>query len=134
MSGKGFQVDSAVTFEGARSSAEPESELTLRFDRFGRRELSAVAKRQGRSLDALLVDALAHLDAGLQRRRCAAAPPSFASRRIPGTLEMRVRAPSWRLERLRAEASRRQLPLEGMVEHALLLYLADLELGRSEGG
>lgn len=94
----------------------------------------AVARREGRTLDAVLVDALAHLDAGLQQRRCAAAPPSFAARRLRAALEMRLRAPTSRLERLRAEAWRRQLPLERMVEHALLLYIADLGAGPNEGG
>jgi hypothetical protein len=109
------------------------SVLKLRFDRFGEHHLRAVARRQERTLDAVLVDALAHLDAGLQGRRCAAAPPRFIAGRSSAELVMHLAPPSSRLERLRDEARRRQVPLERLLEHALLMYLADLDSGRIEG-
>jgi hypothetical protein len=106
------------------------SELTLRFDRFGCRKVYEAAFRQGRGLDTILADALANLEAAIEGRRLAAAPPSFLADRAPGETSIRLHTPSSRLQRLRPEARRRQVPLERLVEHALLLYLADGQAGR----
>ena len=106
------------------------SELTLRFDRFGCREVYEAALRQGRTLDTILADALANLEAGIERRRLAAAPPGFLAHRAPGETSIRVLTPASRLRRLRPEARRWQIPLERLVEHALLLYVADGHAGR----
>ena len=106
------------------------SELTLRFDRFGCRKVYEAASRQGRTLDTILADALANLEAGIEGRRLAAAPPSFLAHRAPGATSIRLQTPSSRLQRLRHEARRWQVPLERLVEHALLLYLADGQAGR----
>jgi hypothetical protein len=107
------------------------SELTLRFDRFGCRKVYEAALRQGRTLDTMLADALANLEAGIEGSRLAAAPPSFLAHRAPGETSIRLLTPSSRLQRLRPEARRWQVPLERLVEHALLLYLADGHAGRT---
>ena len=101
-------------------------ELTLKFDRFGERALRGVADGEGRTLEAVMVDALAHLDAPEQRRRLAAVPPAFLAERVPAELSIRLATGSSRLERLQGDARCREVPVERLVEHALLLYLADV--------
>jgi hypothetical protein len=104
----------------------PVCELTLKFDRFGERALHGVADGQGRTLEAVLVDALAHFDAPEQRRRLSAVPPRFLAERVQAELSVRLATCSSRLERLQGDARRREVPVERLLEHALLLYLADV--------
>ena len=100
-------------------------DLKLRFDRFGRRRLTGEVDDQGRTLEAVVADALAHLESETQGDRLAAVPPRFLADRSRAELSMPVAAPSSQLDRLRGEARSRQVPVERLVEHALLLYLAD---------
>jgi hypothetical protein len=118
-----------VVYAKPTQDGDPVAELTLRFDPFGGRRLQRAADGQGRTLEGLLADALAHLDAGTQRDRLAAVPPRFVGRRSQARLSIQLTTASARLEHLRGEARRRQVPVERLLEHALLLYLADVETG-----
>ena len=109
-----------------RAAGNAVSELTLRFDRFGDDQLRGLTDDQGRTLEEILVDALEHLEAATERRRLAAVPPRFLARRADAELSIALAAESAPLEQLRSEARDRDVPLERLVEHALLLYLADL--------
>jgi hypothetical protein len=113
----------------ASQDGDAVAELTLRFDPFGGRRLRRAADGQGRDLDAVLVDALAHLDDATHRGRTAAVAPGFVGARSQAKLSIQLTTPAARLDYLRAEARHRHLPVERLVEHALLLYLADLEAG-----
>jgi hypothetical protein len=101
------------------------ADLTLKFDPFGSRRLAGMADGQGRTLEAVVADALVHLESETQGDRLAAVPPRFLADRSRAELSMPVAAPSSQLDRLRGEARARQVPVERLVEHALLLYLAD---------
>jgi hypothetical protein len=101
------------------------AQLTLKFQAFGRRRLRDLADEQGRSLDAVLADALDHLHSATQGNRTAAVPPRFLIQRSNAELPMRLAAPASRIEHLRGEARRRRVPVDMLAEHALLLYLAD---------
>lgn len=106
---------------------KPLSELTLNFDEFGQRRLRRAVDGQGRTLESLLVDSLAHFDAATQEHRVAAIPPRFLSERSSAALSIRLATSTSSLEALRGEAQRRRLPVERLVEHSVLLYLADVE-------
>jgi hypothetical protein len=109
------------------------SGLTLRFDRFGDDQLRGLTDDQGRTLEEILVDALEHLEAATERRRLAAVPPRFLARRAEAELSIELAAESASLEQLRSEANDGHLPLERLIEHALLLYLADLHAEPATG-
>jgi hypothetical protein len=109
-------------------------ELTLRFDRFGDRHLRGIADDEGRTLEEILVDALTHLEAVTEGHRLAAVPPRFLARRVDAELSIHLATESPRLEHLRSEARDRHVPLERLVEHALLLYLADLNAEPASNG
>jgi hypothetical protein len=108
---------------------EAEWALSLRFDRFGDGRLRGLADDQGRTLEEILVDALAHLEVASEQGRLAAVPPRFLAGREDAGLSVQLAAESPRLDHLRSEARDRHVPLERLVEHALLLYLADLHTG-----
>jgi hypothetical protein len=110
---------------GKQGVGEQVFELTLKFDPFGRRALDGVADRQGRTLEEVLADALDHLEASKQRRRPAATPPRFLARRADAELSLGLATDASGVERLRSVAGSRQVPVERLIEHALLLYLAD---------
>jgi hypothetical protein len=101
------------------------AELTLKFQPFGRRRLRGLADEQGRSLDAVLADALDHLHSATQQNRSAAVPPRFLLQRANAQLPVRLVASASRIQHLRGEARRRRVPVDMLAEHALLLYLAD---------
>jgi hypothetical protein len=101
------------------------TDLALKLDPFGGRALRGVADGQGRSLEEVVADALANLESQAERDRVVARPPRFLAHRSKARLTIPVAAPDSHLDRLRGEARRRRVPVERLVEHALLLYLAD---------
>ena len=110
--------------------------VTLRFGEFGWRSLESEAGRDGQTLDELLGLAIAHLDAEL---RMNAAPRTtrgavIAPRFKPGghgtPREVRLELAPARVRRLGREARRQGIPLERLLEHAPLFYLADHEASR----
>jgi hypothetical protein len=70
----------------------------------------------------------------LRSRRFAAAPPRFIAGRSRAEFVVHVAPTSARLKPLRNEARRRQVPLERLLEHAVLMYLADLDSARIDRG
>jgi hypothetical protein len=105
--------------------------VRLRFDQFGRRRLESSIRDGQPTLDGLLARALAHFDEELERGRPAAVPPGFGAHRSELGEEVELMpVAQWRWEGLQERAGRWEIPVERLLEHALLLYLADLDFGR----
>ncbi len=101
--------------------------LRLRFDHFGRGLLES-ALQDDRTIDVLFDRALAHLASELRRGRTAAVLPRLAVLRSQLGDEVEVQPPApERWESLRADARRWDVPVERVLEHALFLYLVDLD-------
>jgi hypothetical protein len=105
-------------------------ELTLEFDRFGWERLESEAGRNGDGLDALLSRAAAYFYAERSASRTATLAPGFkpGGRGTPREIRLESNADCWK--GLEAEARRQGVPLERLLEHAALLYLADINSGR----
>ena len=104
--------------------------LTLRFDEFGWERLESEAGRNRDALDELLSRAAAYFCAERSRSRTAALAPGFkpGARGTPREIRLEGDADCWK--GLEAEARRQGIPLERLLEHAALLYLADIHSGR----
>jgi len=104
--------------------------ITLRLNKFGWDSLESEARRDGETLDDLLSRAAAYLDAELPTRRAAVLAPSFKprGRGAPREIWFEVSRDCW--QRLESEAERQGVSLERLLEHAAMLYLADIESGR----
>jgi hypothetical protein len=104
--------------------------LTLKFDEFGWESLESEARRQGETLDDLLSRAAAYFNANRSTRRAAMLVPGFkpGRRGTPCHIQLEVSRDCW--EGLESEAGRRGVPLKRLLEHAALLYLADLDFHR----
>ncbi len=107
--------------------------VTLSFDEFGWRSLESEADCKGETVGDLLGRAIAHLDAELGTSRYTVVAPAFkpSSGRLPRVFELGLPAGGWR--RLSAEAGRQGIPLRRLLEHAPLLYLADVASKRVSG-
>ena len=109
--------------------------VTLELDEFGRDSLTAQAGRQGESLSTLLGEAALYYVADLRADRRAARIPRFARRppsRIPAaelSLSLDLDDVTW--QALEEEATRQQVSMHALLEHAALYYLADLSSGRA---
>jgi hypothetical protein len=103
--------------------------LRLTFDEFGWQSLESEAGGDGQALDELIVRVVAYFDAELRTTRRALLAPWFkpSGRGTPREIEFKLSAAS---ERLGSEASRQGIPLERLLEHASLFYLANLDSGR----
>jgi hypothetical protein len=112
--------------EGERVSRE----LSLTFDDFGWQRLEAEARRDGETLDDVLSRAAAYLDAELPAGRAASLAPAFKPGGQGAPREVRPELGRDRWERLEGEAASQGIALERLLEHAALLYLADLDSGR----
>jgi hypothetical protein len=109
---------------------EAKRTLKLAFDDFGWTSLVAEAKRERRSLEELLSRAARYLRSELGAGRGALRVPPFA-RQPQGRgsrIELALTAAVWR--DLEAEAARQRVPLERLLEHAALYYLAAVDCGR----
>ena len=105
-------------------------QLTLRFDEFGWESLESEARRDGETLDDVLSRAAAYFDAERPAPRAALRAPAFKpnGRGTPREIRLEVNRDCW--EGLESEARRQGVPLERLLEHAALLYLADIDSGR----
>jgi hypothetical protein len=104
--------------------------ITLRLNKFGWESLESEARRDGETLDDLLSRAAAYLDGELPTRRAAVLAPRFkpGGRRMPREIRFEVSRDCW--QRLESEAGRQGVSLERLLEHAAMLYLADIDSGR----
>jgi len=104
--------------------------LTLRFDEFGWQRLESEARRDGTGLDDLLSRAAAYFVAERPTGRPATFPPPFKPDARGEPREVRVEGDAECWEGLETEAERQGIPVERLLEHAALLYLADSDSGR----
>jgi hypothetical protein len=104
--------------------------LTLRFDEFGWESLESEARRDSETLDELLSRAAAYFEAEQATRRAAMLAPGFkpGGRGVPREVRLEVNRDCWL--GLQGEAGRQGVALERLLEHAALLYLADVDSGR----
>ncbi len=104
--------------------------LSLSFDEFGWESLEAQAELQQETLDRLLAQAFAYLVSELGSDRTVLRAPRFkpSSRGTARELELELAPVRW--ERLEAEAKDQEIALERLLEHAAVLYLADVTSGR----
>lgn len=109
--------------------ADGQITVTLAFDRFGWSELERQAATERVTAGDLVARAAAHLATELERSRQATTVP-----RLPLEADREARSLTLELREetardLRLEAERQGLALERLLEHAALLYLADLDAG-----
>ena len=108
--------------------------LNLGFDDFGWESLDARAGVERTSIDGLISRAAAHYASELMRRRPATRVPRHIARAGGGhrarVVAVTVGLPASEWNQLRIEAARQREPIEALLEHASLLYLADAERGR----
>ena len=104
--------------------------LTLTFDEFGWESLESEARRNGETLDDLLSRAAAYFNADRSTRRAAMLVPAFehGMRGTPCQVLLDVSRDCWK--GLESAAGRLGVSLKRVLEHAALLYLADLDSGR----
>jgi predicted DNA-binding ribbon-helix-helix protein len=104
--------------------------ITLRLNKFGWESLESEAHRDDETLDDLLSRAAAYLDAELPTRRAAMLAPRFRprGRGMPREIRFEVSRDCW--QRLESEARRQGVSLERLLEHAAMVYLADIDSGR----
>jgi hypothetical protein len=104
--------------------------ITLAFDEFGWESLESAARSGGETIDELLTRAAAYFDAELPTARAAMLVPTFkpGGRGIPREVRLEISRDCW--EHLESEAERQGASLERVLEHAALLYLADIDSGR----
>ncbi len=115
-------------------------EISITFDQFGWGALEEEARAEGLALDRLMSLACTYYKSELANERTATLVPRFdksaavprfdksAAKRETRLLELELDAESLRL--LEQEAEDQELELERLIEHAAILYLADLDAGR----
>ncbi len=104
--------------------------LALRFDRFGWQALESAAERQHESLEDLISAACGYFVLELETERVATRLPRFRDTRgEPRELELSLPSRIW--QSLEQQAESQDAEPSRIVEHATLLYLADLDSGRA---
>ena len=106
-------------------------EISIRLDEFGWSALEDHARGEGIELERLVALACSYYQSELAAGRTATRVPRFgkpAAERESRTLVLELNART--LKGLEQEAERQGLPLERLVEHAAIFYLADLDAGR----
>jgi len=104
--------------------------VELRFDSFGWEVLEAEGDRLYVAVEALISRAVVYFEGQMTGGRQAVQLPSGEGS-LSGevrVLELEIRDGTW--QRLRREASRQKVDVERLVEHAALLFIADLDAGR----
>ncbi len=119
-------MSNLALLDSGSGDARVRRQVTLRFDEFGWRSLESTAASEGETLEQLLGDAVNHYLDELEAARAAVHVPSFKPVRagVARQAELELSPGHW--QRLRAEARRQDAPLRRLLEHAALLYLADL--------
>lgn len=104
--------------------------VILGFGEFGWQSLDAEARRERVTLDELLGRAVSYFAAAVRTTRAAALAPKFKPGEwgTPREVWLDLTRDDW--VRLDSEAEDQGIPLERLLEHAPLLYLADLDSGR----
>ena len=109
-------------------------EIPITFDEFGWSELEGHAGAERLGLDRLVALACGYYESELTAEREATVVPRFgqgtAERATRTTRTMVLELGAECLRRLEQEAERQGVALERLLEHAALLYLADLDAGR----
>jgi hypothetical protein len=106
-------------------------DIELTFDEFGWRTLEDRASAEGIALAHLVSLACAYHESQLAEDRVAAAVPRFRRRAVDGeTRALDIELEDLTLQRLEQEAKRQGVSPERLCEHAVLLYLADLDSGK----
>ncbi len=114
------------------STTRARHRLTLRLDQFGWQAIGAAARGQDESVESLITDACAYFAAEVEVGRVATRLPRFRDRDgdgEPRELELHLPATVWQVLEQEADGQGAELPR--IVEHASLLYLADLDSGRA---
>jgi hypothetical protein len=109
-------------------------QVTLQLGEFAMDAIERQARALGISADRLVREALIYYVSDLSSERLAARPPRIAAessgRFQREVLELCVDVDARTWEELESEAARYEMPLERLLGHATLYYLADLEAGR----
>lgn len=106
--------------------------MAVRHDDYGWRALEAAAQREGTSLETLIADACGHFVVELRSDRIATRLPRFRDPSGHGDArELELAIPERIWDSLEAEAANQNAELPRLVEHATLLYIADLDSGRA---
>jgi hypothetical protein len=106
-------------------------EIELTFDEFGWRALEHRASAEGVAPAQLVSLACAYHESQLAEDRVAAAVPRFRRRAVDGeTRALGIELEDLTFQRLEQEAERQGVSPERLCEHAVLLYLADLDSGK----
>ncbi len=104
--------------------------LSLALDGFGREALETLARRHGISQSRFVQCAVDHhLERDMPRRPGERRPP-FEREPAGDGLEVVVDLPAESWEALELECALDGLPLERLLEHAVLALMADLDSGR----
>jgi hypothetical protein len=107
--------------------------LTLELTEFGRGLLEEQARREQVPLDTVVREAAVYYAADLDSSRPAATPPPQpAARWADGSsaLELRLDLDASTWDALSGAAERHGVPVERMLVHAALYYVADMSSGR----
>jgi hypothetical protein len=119
-----------VTEERAPNAAPERHSLAVCFEEFGWHALEDAARRENESVESLIADACRYFAREVEVDRVAARLlPIRAGGGTPRDLELHLPSRTWRL--LVQESARQSAELSRIVEHASLLYLADVESGRA---
>ncbi len=111
-------------------SRAPGLRVTLRLEDFAWVALESAAGRDRETLDDFVSRAVLYYQAELPASRVAMSAPRFKPPDRGSPRDLALRIPSEAGERMSAEATRQDVPLEQLCEHAALLYLADIDAGR----
>jgi hypothetical protein len=109
--------------------------VTLTFDRFARESVEAHARSLAVPVSAIVSQAALYFLSARGQDRAASKIPRFARGRKasssePGLeLKLQLQESDW--SALDVEGVRQHAPLEGILEHATMLFLADLDAGRA---
>jgi hypothetical protein len=113
-----------------RPSKDVKEEIKITFDEFGWRALEERAAEEGAGVDEMVSLALSYYESELSSGRAATDVPRF--RRAPRgeTRSMTIEIDEDVMRRVEEEGKRRGVALERVCEHAVLLFIADLDAGR----
>jgi hypothetical protein len=119
-----------MTDADASSRRSPGVRVTLRFGDFAWGNLESAARREGETLDDFLTRAVLYYEGELPATRVSMSAPLFKPPEHGDPRDVVLAIPATGRERMQAEATRQNVPLEQLYEHAALMYLADIDAGR----
>jgi hypothetical protein len=116
--------------ELAPNQQSQQRRVALALGGFGLESAEALADRHGISHEILVQCAVEHHLERIVQRRPGAGPPPFERQPVQGGLEVDVALPAETWEKLELESVLEGVPLEQLIEHAVLSLMADLDSGR----